>query len=324
MKKLFAFIFLIVFSEVFSLDYFGEVEGTQRFNSYSSSYGSIELILGAEHQEDNFYSQVSLKATDDPEEYLELYRGYLEIYGDSTTFGVGRQMIVWGSAYIFNGADVFNEVDLENPRSDKDGLDSLRLKYNLENMSRLEGVVFKNSARDDNIGARYTFLVDNYEFMANYFHYDKKNILGEVNKNEDVVLEVKGDAGIGIWSQLIHKESDDFDQNALVLGGDYSFDLSGNLLYTLAEGIYIKEEDMGALYLRYNYVVSEDIEVFQSLLVDGKISYLYVRSGLTYKLNDYFNIQVSYNYYNNFKGLYQYSSGEELDSELVFEIQGFF
>ncbi|WP_319202630.1 hypothetical protein [uncultured Ilyobacter sp.] len=324
MKKLFAFIFLIVFSKVFSLDYFGEVEGTQRFNSYNSSYGSIELILGAEHQEDNFYSQVSLKATDDPEEYLELYRGYLEIYGDSTTFGVGRQMIVWGSAYIFNGADVFNEVDLENPRSDKDGLDLLRLKYNLENMSRLEGVVFKNSARDDNIGTRYTFLVDNYEFMANYFHYDKKNILGEVNKNEDVVLEVKGDAGIGIWSQLIHKESDDFDQNALVLGGDYSFDLSGNLLYTLAEGIYIKEEDMGALYLRYNYVVSEDIEVFQSLLVDGKISYLYVRSGLTYKLNDYFNIQVSYNYYNNFRGLYQYSSGEELDSELVFEIQGFF
>ena len=86
MKKLFAFIFLIAFSKVFSLDYFGEVEGTQRFNSYNSNYGSIELILGAEHQEDNFYSQVSLKASDDPEEYLELYRGYLEIYGDSITF----------------------------------------------------------------------------------------------------------------------------------------------------------------------------------------------------------------------------------------------
>ena len=233
-------------------------------------------------------------------------------------------MIVWEVPIFSMEQMFFNEVDLENPRSDKDGLDLLRLKYNLENMSRLEGVVFKNSARDDNIGARYTFLVDNYEFMANYFHYDKKNILGEVNKNEDVVLEVKGDAGIGIWSQLIHKESDDFDQNALVLGGDYSFDLIGNLLYTLAEGIYIKEEDMGALYLRYNYVVSEDIEVFQSLLVDGKISYLYVRSGLTYKLNDYFNIQVSYNYYNNFKGLYQYSSGEELDSELVLKFKDFF
>ncbi|WP_320046747.1 hypothetical protein [uncultured Ilyobacter sp.] len=316
--------FLIIFSEVFSLDYFGEVEGTQRFKSYNSSYGSIELILGAEHQEENFYSQVSLKATDDSEKYLKLYRGYFELYGDSTTFSAGRQMIVWGSAYIFNGADVFNEVDLENPRSDKDGIDSMRMKYNLENMSRLEGVIFKNTARDDNIGARYTFLVDNYEFMANYFHYDKRNFVGEAVKNEDVVLEVKGDAGIGIWSQLIHRESDELDQNAVVLGGDYSFDLAGNLLYTLAETIYIKEEDIVALYLRYNYVVSEDIEVFQSLLVDGKISYLYVRSGLTCKLNDYFNIQVSYNYYNNFRGLYQYSYEEELDSEVVFEIQGFF
>ena len=324
MKRLCTFIFLIAFSEVFSIDYFGEVEGTQRFKSYNSSNGYIELILGAEHQEKNFYSQISIKATDDPEDYLELYRGYLELYGDSTTFSAGRQMIVWGSAYIFNGADVFNEVDLENPRSDKDGLDSLRLKYNLQNMSRLEGVVFKNSARDNNIGARYTFLVDNYEFMANYFHYDKKNPFGEAVKNEDVVLELKGDAGIGVWSQLIHKESEGSGQNAVVLGGDYSFDLSGNLLYTLAETIYIKEEDTGAIYLRYNYVVSEDIEVFQSLLADGEISYLYLRSGFTYKLNDYFNIQVSYNYYNNFRGLYQYSYGEELDSEVVFEIQGFF
>ncbi|WP_372714611.1 hypothetical protein, partial [Ilyobacter sp.] len=310
-------------SEVFPLDYFGEIEGTQRFKSYNNSSGSLELILGAEHEEENWYSQLSLRAQDDSEDPLDLYRSYVELYGDSLTFSAGRQMIVWGSAYIFNGADVFNEVDIENPRSDKDGLDSVRIKYNSKNMSRLESVIFKNSERDDNIGARYTFLVDNYEFMANYFHYDRKNNMGESVKNEDIVLEVKGDLGIGVWSQLIHRNSDVSDQNSVVLGGDYSFDIGGNLLYTLAETIYIKEEDRGAVYLMYNYVVSEDIEVFQSLLVDGKISYLYLRSGVTYKLNDYFNFQVSYNYYNNFRGL-NYIQGEEFDSELVLEIKGFF
>jgi hypothetical protein len=323
MKKIYIFLFLVVVSEVFPLDYFGEIEGTQRFKSYNTSNGSIELILGAEHEEENWYSQLSLRAQDDSEDPLDLYRAYVELYGDSLTFSAGRQMIVWGSAYIFNGADVFNEVDIENPRSDKDGLDSVRIKYNSKNMSRLESVIFKNSERDDNIGARYTFLVDNYEFMANYFHYDRKNNTGGSVKNEDIVLEVKGDVGIGVWSQLIHRESDVSDQNSVVLGGDYSFDIGGNLLYTLAETIYIKEEDRGAVYLMYNYVLSEDIEVFQSLLVDGKISYLYLRSGVTYKLNDYFNFQVSYNYYNNFRGL-NYIQGEEFDSELVLEIKGFF
>ncbi len=323
MKKIYIFLFLVVVSEVFPLDYFGEIEGTQRFKSYNNSSGSLELILGAEHEEENWYSQLSLRAQDDSEDPLDLYRSYVEFYGDSLTFSAGRQMIVWGSAYIFNGADVFNEVDIENPRSDKDGLDSVRIKYNSKNMSRLESVIFKNSERDDNIGARYTFLVDNYEFMANYFHYDRKNNMGESVKNEDIVLEVKGDVGIGVWSQLIHRDSDVSDQNSVVLGGDYSFDIGGNLLYTLAETIYIKEEDRGAVYLMYNYVLSEDIEVFQSLLVDGKISYLYLRTGVTYKLNDYFNFQVSYNYYNNFRGL-NYIQGEEFDSELVLEIKGFF
>ena len=323
MKKIYIFLFLVVVSEVFPLDYFGEIEGTQRFKSYNNSSGSLELILGAEHEEENWYSQLSLRAQDDSEDPLDLYRAYVELYGDSLTFSAGRQMIVWGSAYIFNGADVFNEVDIENPRSDKDGLDSVRIKYNSKNMSRLESVIFKNSERDDNIGARYTFLVDNYEFMANYFHYVRKNNMRESVKNEDIVLEVKGDVGIGVWSQLIHRNSDVSDQNSVVLGGDYSFDIDGNLLYTLAETIYIKEEDRGAVYLMYNYVVSEDIEVFQSLLVDGKISYLYLRSGVTYKLNDYFNFQVSYNYYNNFRGL-NYIQGEEFDSELVLEIKGFF
>ncbi|WP_319370392.1 hypothetical protein [uncultured Ilyobacter sp.] len=324
MKKRCFFLFLILVSEVFSLNYFGEVEGTQRFRSYNKSNGYLELILGAEHMEEDFYSQVSIMATDDPSDHLDLYRGYVEFYRDSTTFSVGRQMLVWGSAYLFNGADVFNELELENPRSEKEGLDSVRIKYNLENMSRLEGVVFKNSVRDDNLGARYTFLVDNYEFMANYFHYDKKNSAGESVKNEDIVLEVKGDAGIGVWSQLIHRESDSSPQNSIVLGGDYSFDLSGNLFYTLIETIYISEENRGAAYLRYNYVVSEDVEVFQSLLMDAGISYFYLRSGFNYKLNDYFNLQISYNYYNNFRGLNYSNMEKELNSELVFEIKGYF
>lgn len=332
MKKKYLAVFLImtsgliITSEVFSMEYFGEVEGTQRFKDYDESSGTLELILGAEHEEKSLYSQFALKGRDDSEDPIDLYRAYVEIYRNDLTISAGRQMLVWGSAYIFNGADVFNEVDIEDPRSDKDGLDSFRMKYNLRNMSRLEGVVFKNDAADDNIGTRYTFLVDNYEFMGNYFNYYRENDQGEKIRNEDIVLEVKGDAGIGVWSQLIHKRVEGEELNSIVAGGDYSFDIAGNLLYTLAEGIYIKEEDTGALYLMYNYVMSEDLEVFQNFLVGGGLASFYLRSGVTYKLNDYFNLQVSYNYYKNFEELdgYRAMEGYDFDSELVFEINGFF
>ncbi|WP_372714590.1 hypothetical protein, partial [Ilyobacter sp.] len=96
MKKIYIFLFLVVVSEVFPLDYFGEIEGTQRFKSYNNSSGSLELILGAEHEEENWYSQISLRAQDDSEDPLDLYRAYVELYGDSLTFSAGRQMIVWG------------------------------------------------------------------------------------------------------------------------------------------------------------------------------------------------------------------------------------
>jgi hypothetical protein len=326
MKTIYLAIFLIITSEVFSLEYFGEIEGTQRFKKYDESNGSLELIVGVEYEEDNLYSQIAIKARDDSEDTLDLYRGYVEFYRDEWTISAGRQMLVWGSAYIFNGADVFNEVDIENPRSDKDGLDSLRIKYNLLDMSRLETVIFKNDASDDNIGARYTFLAGNYEFMGNYFDYDRENSQGEKVRNEDIVLEVKGDAGIGVWSQLIHKKIDGSNQNLVVAGGDYSFDVAGNLLYTLVEGIYIKEENAGALYLMYNYIVSEDIEVFQNFILGEELKSFYLRSGLKYKLNDYFNLEVSYNYYKNFEELKGYKSleGYDFDSELVFQINGFF
>lgn len=326
MKKI--IISLLFASSLSALDFSAELKSSYRLENFEESSTPIEAKLFANYGEEDFFTEFAIIANGSEENPVEIYRAYVELYKDDLTISLGRQMLLWGNTFIFNGANVFNKIDIEDPRAESIGVDSLRLKYNLTDLSRAEAIVFDNGVSNDNYGFRYTFTLSNFEVMANYLNYKKEYPVGNSlvsMRSEDIVLEVKGDIGIGIWSQYINKRVEDMeDKNSIVLGGDYSFDINGNFLYTVAESIYLIEDKKASFYLMYNYTLGDDIVWSQGTIFDGEFESKFITNNLTYVYNDYVDIKIAYNYYDNFSGVgLTTNNTSKLKDEVVFEIRGY-
>jgi len=314
MKKI-IFLFLI-FRATFSLEPFLELQGESRLEEFEKNHWYYKAISGVRHGGENYYGEISFIGEEGADPELDLYRGYLEYYiGKSTIYG-GRQTITWGHAYLFNLSDVFNEIDIEEPRSEKRGVDSLRARYNITDMSRLEVVGFETDGKKENFAGRYTFLWDDMEVMMNYFNMAEVSpFTQELEKNEHYVLEAKGDMIVGIWGQLSYNRYENDDLSTIVTGLDYNFDIYNKSLYVAAEGIY--NEIGSGFYLTYNLQINESFEFYQGYLFagDGR----YINSTVNYIYNDYLNFELAYNFYHKFEGYgYLSSSEKELQDEVVF------
>ena len=317
MKKI--ILLFILFRGAFALEPFLDLEGEYRLQNFDRSRWQYETIGGVTHDGEDWYAETSLIGEEGSGPEVSLYTGYLEYYAGDLTLSGGRQMISWGHSYIFNLSDVFNEIDIEDPRGDKRGVDSLRVRYSAGDASRVEVVGFKADEKDDNFAGRYTFLWEDYEFMLNYFNITEVSPVTEkVEETERYVLEAKGDMVIGVWCQLSYDKFQRDRVHTLVLGGDYNFDLYGKTLYTAAEGIFSKE--LSGLYMTYNLRINEAVEFYQGyLLTQGR---RYINSTLNYIYNDYVNFDLAHNYYHNFQelgGVFQEVEG--LRHEVVLRIR---
>lgn len=321
MKKL--ILGLLLTASIYPVDFDVEITGNYRLENFEENAMPIEAKLSTSYGEDNFYTELSLIGSSTSETPLDLYRAYVELYKDNLTITLGRQMISWGSAYIFNGANAFNKIDIENPKAEPLGVDALKLKYNFTEFSRGELVAFDNGVDSNNFGARYTFLVGNFELMGNYINH--KSELGGGMRTEDIILEFKGDYGIGIWSQYINKRIEGIDPvNSIVVGGDYSFDAKGNTLYTVAETFFTIDEDSTHFYLMYNYPLREDMTWQQSAVFDGKLDSYFISTNITYLYNDYVDLKLSYNHYDDFSGLGMTTTDtSHLEDEISLEIRAY-
>ncbi len=313
MKKL--ILLLLIFRGALALEPFLELEGEYRLQNYKENRWYYKSIGGLKHWGEDYYTEISLIGEEGEDPEVAFYTGYLEYYAGDLTLSGGRQRISWGHGFIFNLSDVFNEIDIEDPGSEGRGVDSLRVRYSLREMSRLELVGFKTDEKDENFAGRYTFLWEDYEFMVNYFNtVEISPVSGKGEKVERYVLEVKGDMVIGVWGQLSYAEFEDDDSYALVLGGDYNFDLYGKNLYTAIEGI-VSQESSG-VYLTYRLRIDEAYEFYQGyIFTQGR---QYINSTLSYTYNDYVTFELAYNYYHEFGQLgYETEDGEELRHEVV-------
>lgn len=151
-----------------------------------------------------------------------LDRLYYNYSGENTEFTLGRQIISFGSARTVNPTDIlvpfdFLVVDMEQ----RNGVDALRLKYSLSELSEIDGgVVLGNDLKDENSAAFLTYKLNyketDYEFLAIRF---KEHFL--------YALDLQGQVfGIGIWLEGAYvnlKQKDDKDYLRVSFGGQYHF-----------------------------------------------------------------------------------------------------
>ena len=318
-------IYILFFMMIFGIygfdlseDFSGDVKGIYSVDNVDGGNIGVEGKLYFKHSMDNAFTEISLLGTEDD---LYIDRAYLDLYRGSAKLSIGKQAVYWGNSYIFNMAnEVFNELDLENPREEGEGINSIDLKYNFSDLSRSEFIVFEKSESSDNFALRHTFTKGTFEFMGEYFDYKSS----ADKDTRDIILEFKGDIGIGIWSQYTNREVEGGRSSIAVLGCDYSFDLSGKMLYLIFESAYRFEDSSGAVYFSYNYSLREDISLSQAFLNGGNTNFITTK--LSYLYSDDIDINLIYNYYDNINEYFKEYIGEkeEVQNKISLEIKAYF
>lgn len=242
---------------------------------------------------------------------LALSRAYLELYPSWGKVTFGLQNIAWGNGYLFNLPDQFNPPNPLDPKGEKQGINAISAKWNLNGTTQLEAVAVPAatlSGTDYGVKARVniglfdvsTFLLKRYDIPAN------PNLSPSIRINREAgVLEIKGELGDGlpgIWLQGGWFDDANLTTNSTencftyVAGSDYTFDI-GNGLYCLAE--YMRNTQTGAdqVYFLTRYSPKGYLTFSLSGMRNNQADAAMYSLNSEYQLNDNIEITGMYNIY---------------------------
>ncbi|MBN2858011.1 MAG: hypothetical protein JXN63_06395 [Candidatus Delongbacteria bacterium] len=271
---------LIFSSLVFCSDFNLEVNGGYMVEDFYDLNESVYSHgkLGYSYGTDNIFTEAVLYYDSRKDsDVVDVYRAFASLYGKNTALTLGRQKLVWGTSYIFNYADVFNEINIIDPQGEKRGVNSLDIKYSLGRTFRLEGAVYQKENEDIKKAARTIFNLPDWEFSANYFDTD-----------DEAVFEAKGNALIGLWTQYVLKAE------RAVLGADYSFLINGNILYAVAEADVSAVDGTGRFYGSLRYNIDEFNMIQTGFMTPFEHKYHFFIANYERIVNDYAVLGLSY------------------------------
>ena len=205
-------------------------------------------------------------------------RIYVDLYFKHFDLSIGKQRVALGVSYVWAPLDVFNRVNILEPREEKPGANAFKLYVPFAAFSSLTCVFspddeFKTSksalrvqSRVANIDAAFT-LIRRGDTGTSVYGFD-----------------LRGENGIGWWLEYGYFVSLQRRDSKLVLGFDYTFPVNKGL-YWLNEFFY----DAGGERDSAQYD-------FQKLLSGDRFTLgtTYFLSLLRYGLNDFWSASLSY------------------------------
>jgi len=319
MKKMLIILFVFLSTVVFSYDLIGDMTNTSSWSDFKDQRVKTELKLYIDDYGDNHYTQLTLLGDTSSNE-VGIYKAYTELYKDKLTIGIGKQKVVWGTAYAYNLTDIFNTANPLDPRAEKVGVNSLKLKYNLTDMSRIELVNFEKAGNYENYAGRVTFLLGTFEIMANYLNYMDM---------EDFIFEFRGDVIVGVWSQINYKKMENDEKLIAVAGIDYSFDISDRILTLLGEAMYDLDSEKGAGYINTGFGLTDEMSISVNYMFDLEFEAGVLSTKLDYVYSDNISLGVGYTYYNVLDELkedykIQFGMGNIPKSSSYIEVKSYF
>lgn len=298
---------ILLSSSIWALDFSTEINSKYK-SDFATSTAPLNLKLTGNYTGDNFYGELQILGN---ESQVEIGKAYGEVYKSRLTLSFGRQPISWGNAFIFNRLNSLTSLNLLNPNEKNGVLDGIKVKYNLNDSSRVEAMVFNVKDESDNYALRYTTLIKNYEFMANYIKKNKEDSVPAIN---DIIFDIKGDLGVGIWVQYAY--GIDNKKSFYLLGSDYSFNLADKTLYLLWEGSYNESSELLLNYFRYSYSFNDWTGLSGGLLLQE--SDKAINTTLNHKLNDQVELNLSHIYTDSemFKKMNNYKNNNAVELEI--------
>jgi hypothetical protein len=252
---------------------------------------------------------------------LEVTRAYLELYPAWGKVTAGLQNIAWGSGYLFNLADQFNQPNPLDPKGEKEGINALGVKWNFATTGFWEAVAVPGDTLDNSdFGIRSKYTLGRFDMIADHL---KKGTV------KTTVLELKGELGDGlpgVWGQYAATcdpgAVDKSFKYLYTFGCDYTFDI-GNGLYLLAEyNRDFQTDGFDQLYSLIRYSPSTYLTINLSSLTDIQNKADLFSLNLRYLINDNIDFSTTYNYYpEGSSKLRMFNPLDTIDQELILELK---
>lgn len=209
---------------------------------------------------------------------IDLDRAYVDLYFKKFDVSIGKQRVAVGVSYLWAPLDVFNRVNILEPKEEKPGANALKLYVPLGSVSSLTCIF---SPDDD-----FTTSRSGFRAQTQVFGVDAALTLIRSGDIETSIygLDLRGENLIGWWIEAGYFVSPLKKDKKIVLGFDYTFPLKRGL-YWLSEYFYDSSGETD----------SADYDI-EGLLAGRRFTLgrTYFFSMLRYGFSDFLSASVSY------------------------------
>jgi hypothetical protein len=209
---------------------------------------------------------------------INLDRAYVDLYFKHFDITIGKQRVAMGVSYLWAPLDVFNRINILEPKEEKPGTNAFKIYIPLGSSSALTGVFSpEDNFKSSNSGFRAKTQIFKTDIALSLIHQ------GDVDTTI-IGLDLRGENIIGWWIEggsFLSPEETDF---KLVLGFDYTFPIDTGL-YWMGEFFY--DSSGGEESSQYDY----DQLFSGTRFTLGRIYFL---SMLRYGFSDFISLSISY------------------------------
>ncbi|MFC1563382.1 hypothetical protein ACFL6G_00535 [candidate division KSB1 bacterium] len=171
-------------------------------------------------------------------ERISIDRAYMRLYFKRADVTIGKQLVFWGRSFLWSPFDVFNRINVLEPREEKAGINAFKIMVPTGDLSNFEAV-YEVGDRIDNsrMGLRALFNWKGVEFAGTAIHnvseYFKQDIVG-LDFKTDLYVTFTGEIARYSEKPITAGLFETMDYYKIVLGADYSFNL-GKMLLLMTE-----------------------------------------------------------------------------------------
>ncbi len=209
---------------------------------------------------------------------IDLDRAYVDLYFKHFDVSIGKQRIAMGVSYLWAPLDVFNRVNMFEPKEEKPGANAVKVYVPLGSSSGLTGVWSpEKNFNYSKSGIRFNTQTLGIDMGLTFIHSGETGtaIYG---------IDLRGENFIGWWVEGGYYRSPLVNYFKVVVGFDYTFPVNRGL-YWLNEFFYDSggEEDIA----NYDYKLLSSLKRFT-------LGQKYFFSMLRYSFSDFLSASLSY------------------------------
>ena len=209
---------------------------------------------------------------------IDLDRAYIDLYFKDFDISIGKQRVAMGVSYIWAPLDIFNRINIFEPKEEKPGTNAFKAYIPIGSSSSFTGVfATENDFSSSKFGFRGQIQILSIDTGITF-------IRSELTETSIYGLDLRGENFIGWWIEAGYFASPHSNDVKVVLGFDYTFPIK-NGLYWLNEFFFDSSGEKDSSNYDYNHILSGD---------RFTLGQKYLLSMFRYSFSSFFSTSITY------------------------------